>query len=291
MGEMTLREALEEYQSVYLAARNYSKKTRADYGHDVLELVEFLDKAGVKRVGELGVPVLERYLADLDNRGVAGSTRKKKVVSVRSFLSFLYHNEYIAVNLAKRIIPPRSEYRNPRFLTEKEYKRLLDVCSHSKRDYAIIQLLLQTGMKLSELTRLKIDDLDLADSGGFVRIRGGRGKEDRMLPLNNKACLALKAYLLQREDSGNPTLFLNKFGQALGDRGVQKMIRKHIERARLENASVHTLRHTFGIHQAVKGTSLETLKEVMGHKDGRSTSLYLSMAKESVRKEILENAL
>jgi site-specific recombinase XerD len=85
MGGMTLREEFEEYKSVYLGTRNYSEKTRVEYSHDVEELVAFLEKTGIVRVGELGVPGLERYLANLDRRGIAGSTRKRKVVSVRLF--------------------------------------------------------------------------------------------------------------------------------------------------------------------------------------------------------------
>jgi site-specific recombinase XerD len=89
----------------------------------------------------------------------------------------------------------------------------------------------------------------------------------------------------------NIALFLNRFGEPLGDRGVQKILEKHLKTAGIEDASVHTLRHTFGTHHAAKGTSMETLKEVMGHKDNRSTSVYISMAKELVCKEIQQHTL
>jgi site-specific recombinase XerD len=78
------------------------------------------ESTGIKRVGEIGVPNIDRYLAELDRRGVAGTTRKRKVVSIRSFFTFLYQDNHIAVNLAKRIIPPYASQNNPRFLTEAE---------------------------------------------------------------------------------------------------------------------------------------------------------------------------
>jgi site-specific recombinase XerD len=89
----------------------------------------------------------------------------------------------------------------------------------------------------------------------------------------------------------NTALFLNRFGEPLGDRGVQKIIEKHLKKADLENASVHTLRHTFGVYHSGKGVNLNTLKEVMGHSDIRSTQLYLFLADEIAQKELQENPL
>jgi site-specific recombinase XerD len=298
MGEMTLRQALEKYKSTYLAARNYSVKTRVEYSHDVEELVEILDKVRIVRVGELGVPGLERYLADLDHRGIAGSTRKRKVVSVRSFLSFLYQNDYIAVNLAKRIIPPRSEYRNPRFLTENEYKRLLDACFNSVRDFAIIQLLLQTGIKLSELTRLTVNDVDLPANispetkvTGYLNVSGDKRQKGRVVPLNHKVCLALEHYLKRRPLTTSVDLFLNRFGKQLSPRGVEKIVSKYCEQAEIFGVSVQSLRHTFGTHHAAKGTSPETIQATMGLNDIRSTSIYQTLAEKILSRELQENSL
>ncbi len=291
MGEMTLREALEEYTSVYMAYRNFAERTRVEYQNDLDDLAGFLERSGEMKVGELELGQIERYLAHLENKGYAGVTRKRKTITFRSFLSFLYRDGYIGSNIAKNLIPPFVDNKLPAFLTEPEYNRLREACAGNTRDAALVELLLQTGIRLSELTRLTLDDVEISDESGFIRIMANRGREERMIPLNSKACNALKAYFADRQDTGSSILFLNRFGEPLGDRGVQKMLRKYVKSADLGKASVHTLRHTFGTHHVANGTSLKTIQTTLGHKDPRSSSVYISLAYEMVRKEIRDNAL
>jgi len=159
MGEITLKQALDEYEKIFMASRNFAQRTRVEYLNDLDDLIKFLGQLGIKVVRGIRLPHLERYLAELDHRGFAGSTRKRKVVSIRSFLWYLYQDRYIATNLAKRLIPPFAEAKSLRYLTKPEYERLLRACAHNSRDYALIQLLLQTGIKLSHLSyhrRLKM---------------------------------------------------------------------------------------------------------------------------------------
>jgi site-specific recombinase XerD len=113
MGEITLRQALEEYKNIYMASRNFVQRTRVEYLNDLEDLIRFLEQLGIKEVKDIGLPQLERYLAELDHRGMAGSTRKRKVVSIRSFLWYLYQDRYISTNLAKRLIPPFAEAKSP----------------------------------------------------------------------------------------------------------------------------------------------------------------------------------
>jgi integrase/recombinase XerC len=291
MSDITLRKVLEDYKTIYMAYRNFADRTRVEYLNDLEDLVEFLEKSGIYKVEKLELVQIEHYLAGLERRGFAGATRKRKTIAIRSFLKFLYQDQYISGNLAKHVIPPFVDNKMPTFLTEAEYNRLRDACADKTRDAAIVELLLQTGIRLSELTRLTLDDIELIDDGSFVRIRGSRVREERMLPLDTKACEALQVYLAERPDTHYLSLFLNRFEEPFGARGVQKMLKKYLKKADLDIASVRTLRHTFGIHHAIKGTSIETLKEVLGHKDIRSTSLYLSLAKEVTKKELQENAL
>jgi site-specific recombinase XerD len=277
MGDTTLRKALDDYKNIYMPYRNFAERTRVEYSNDLEDLVRFLEKFGVGKVGNLKLAQIERYLAELEIRGYAGATRKRKTVTIRSFLKFLYQDRYIVSNIAKLVIPPFIDNKLPAFLTEAEYNRLRNACASNARDAAIVELLLQTGIRLSELTRLTIDDIELYDAGGEIRIRGGRGKEDRTLPLNTKANQALSAYLGQRPGTNSHFLLLNRFGEPLGDRGVQKMLKKYLVRAGLDRASVHTLRHTFGVQHIAKGASLKTIQDVMGHKDPRSTAIYVSL--------------
>jgi site-specific recombinase XerD len=269
--DITLRKALVDYKTIYMAYRNFADRTRVEYINDLQGFIEFAEKAGVIHAKEVGLPIVERFIAGLEQKGYSGLTRKRKVVTIRSFFSFLYRDGYINVDIASKVILPFTETTTPHILTQAECDRLRTACSASPRDRAIIELLLQTGIKLSELTRLTLDDIDLDRSDsqgdkqlGFIRVLGNRGKKERMVPLNDKANFALKNFLKVRENAENNFLFLNRFGEPVSDRGVQKMLRKYLKRAGIGDASIHTLRHTFGAQHVAKGTDLKTIQEVMG---------------------------
>jgi site-specific recombinase XerD len=112
-----------------------------------------------------------------------------------------------------------------------------------------------------------------------------------MVPLNNNAVLALKNYLKVREKAENNNLFLNRFGETLRDIGVQKMLRKYLKHAGIGSASIHTLRHTFGAYHLANGMNLKQVKELMGHRDSRSTAVYQSLAENVVGREIISGSL
>lgn len=294
---MTIKKALEEFKTVYLPARNYALRTRKEYANDLEELTTFLEQVGIGRVGDITLKHLEQYLANLDQKGYAGATRKRKTVAIRTFFSFLAQEGYVSNDLSKRLITPYAEYKLPRVLTRAEYQRLIEACADNPRDSAIVTLLLQTGIRLSELVRLNLADVELPDDDktdqnlGQLRILGGGGRKDRVVPLNSKACQALRDYLRTQPGGQFHSLFHNRDGSVLGPRGVQKMLHKYFTQIGIVGASVHTLRHTFGTHHAAKGTNIKTIQEVMGHKDVRITEVYLSLAKELQRKDLEENAL
>lgn len=285
MGDITLRQALDDYEKIYMASRNFAQRTRIEYMNDLEDMIRFLEQLGVKEVKGIGLPQLERYLAELDRRGNAGSTRKRKVVAIRSFLGYLYQDSYISTNLAKRLIPPFAEPKSPRYLTKSEYERLLAVCAQDPRDFALIQLILQTGLKLSELIRLTINDVELPPVSlseekdlGYLHLTGGERQKRRILPLNYKACLGLSSYFKIRPSTTSPILFINRFGRPLSPRGVEKIVRKYLRTVGILRANVQSLRHMFGIHQIAQGTDIRTVQELMGNKDPRSTSIYVFIA-------------
>src|SRR5215207_4206008 len=291
MGNATLRKALDDYKTIYMPYRNFADRTRVEYQNDLVGFVGFLERAGINHVRELGIPIIERYGAELEQKGFASLTRKRKVVAIRSFLAFLYQEHHLTSNLALRVILPFTENTTPFILTQVECDRLRKACADSPRDLAIIELLLQTGLKLSELVHLTVDDIQMGEEEGFMRILGSRGKKERLIPLNNKASVALKKYLAVKTGPENSVLFLNRLDEPMGERGVQKMLRKYLKGAGIGKASIHTLRHTFAAQHIAKGTSRKTIQEVMGLKDTRSTTIYQTLAKEVVSRELQENAL
>jgi integrase/recombinase XerD len=291
MGDITLRKALEDYKTIYMPYRNFADRTRVEYQNDLEGFIGFLGRVGITHVQELGIQIVERYGAALEQKGFASLTRKRKVVAIRSFLSFLYQEHHLTTNLALRVILPFTENTTPFILTQVECDRLRKACAGNLRDLAIVELLLQTGIKLSELVHLSLDDIQMGEEEGFMRILGSRGKKERLIPLNNKACVAVKKYLAVRTDAESSILFLNRFGELLGESGVQKMLRKYLRRAGIGKASIHTLRHTFGAQHIAKGTSTKTIQDVMGLKDTRSTAVYQTLAREVVSRELQENSL
>lgn len=295
MVEIRLQDALMEFKTVYMPSRNFAARSREEYLNDLEDLLVFLEQLGVERVNELSLPVMDRYLAHLDDRGLAGSTRKRKVVVIRGFLAFLYRNRYLANDISRGVIPPFSEAPIPRILTQKEYTSLIAASSSNIRDLAIIQLLLQTGIRLSELVHLTLSDLDLPIDNSHlactIRVISGGGRKSRELPLNSTACQAIQNYLNGRPEVSSDLVFINNSGQPLGERGVQKVVLKYMAQIQLHGASVQTLRHTFAVQHLAKGTSLKTIQVMLGHKDIRTTEMYVPLAKEIVHREIEENSL
>jgi site-specific recombinase XerD len=294
MGNITLRKALVDYKAVYMPYRNFADRTREEYQNDLEGFIQFLEQSEINQVNELGIPIIERYVAHLEQKGYASLTRKRKVVAIRSFLSFLHQDGYIDTNIATKIVLPFTESTTPNVLTQTECDKLRAACDTSSRDRAIIELLLQTGIKLSELVHLTLNDIEVGETEkkpGVMRILGSKAKKQRWIPINTKASVALKNYLDTRSDPGSGVLFLNRFGEPLSESGVQKMLRKYLKQAGIGNASIHTLRHTFGAQHIAKGTSLKTIQEVMGYKDVRSASVYKTLAKGVITREMQENAL
>lgn len=297
MEDITLRKALGEYEAIYMAYRNFAERTREEYINDLQGFIKFAEKSGVNYAKSLGLSIIQRFIASLEQKGYSSLTRKRKVVTLRSFFSFLYQEGYIHTDVASKIILPFTETTTPKVLTPEECDRLRAVCSTNKRDRAIIELLLHTGITLSELTRLTSNDIVLAkldgseqNQPGFVRIIGKRAKKERVVPLYDRVSHALKSYLEIREKTGTSTLFLNRFEESLRERGLQKILKKYFRKAGIGRASVHTLRHTFGIYQTLAGMNINTLQAVMGHRDIRSTMIYVSLMRE-MRKDTQNNSL
>ena len=284
----TLQEALSHYELTYMPSRNFSQKTRLNYRTDVLDLIEFLARNGESRLAQLSQRDLEEYLADLDRRQYAGASRRRKTYAIKSFFGFLFDPAYTNQDISARLIPPKTEYKEPRVLTKDEYTSLLSACSHHMRDSAIIEVLLQTGIRLAELAKLTLDDVELPgrigrdpDTVGRLHILG-KGRKDRWIPLNYKACRALRSWLNTRPEVEHDALFISKFRQLLGARSIQHVVRKYMRESGIKNASVHTLRHSFATQHVAMGTSLRTVQEVLGHADLKTTSIYVQLAQETV---------
>ena len=288
------QQILDDYIDGYMRARNLAERSRADYELATRQFLSFLENIGIKQIGDADIRHINAYLAQLDRQGVSGVTRRKKLIIVRTLFAWLHTNRTIKTNPAKQVIPPQREQKEPRVLSEEEYQRLLATVQ-KPRDRAIIQLLLQTGIRLSEVQRLTVMDMDMPtritkDSLGTLRILG-KGRKTRTVLLNHKACEALHQWLRERPKGETPALFTSTHQKPLSARQIQRIVKKYLKRANISGASTHTLRHTFGTHHIEQGTDLITVQEFLGHASLDTTKLYVGLAEKRKARHIQEHAL
>ena len=208
-----------------LSAKNASPLTRRAYERGLGELLDFLtEHAHLTASSQVSLFHLERFLSTLDQRGLSGNYRRRKAAAIRSFFAFCYKRGYVQTNPSLELVPPAREEKQPRFLTEPEYKRLMETVRFQVRDAALIEILLQTGIRLSEIARLRLSDVQLPrritqdpENAGMITVTGKRRKA-RNITLNWKACEALNRYLKERPDVPYQEIFITKFGKPIGPR-------------------------------------------------------------------------
>jgi site-specific recombinase XerD len=218
-----------------------------------------------------------------NNEGWAPATINRRLQAVRKFYSFAMETGLTESNPASEVkLILRTEPNPPRALASEEVTSLLQAVQEGrpslvKRDYAIIQLLLQTGIKLGELTRLHLSDVQLQDDGeGLLLVGEDDGSKRRRIPLNPFACAALQDYLRVRPSSdGADNLFLSQGGDCISVRTIQRLIRVYAQAGGLEDVSAHVLRHTFAVSTLEDTGDLSLVARLLGHRCLETTAKYL----------------
>lgn len=218
------------------------------------------------------------------NEEWAPATINRRLQAVRKFYGFAMETGLTESNPASEVqLIPRPGPNLPRALTPEEVTSLLQAVqggrpSLVKRDYAIIQLLLQTGIKLGELTRLRLSDVQLhGDGEGSLLVGEGDGNKGRQVPLSSLACAALRDYLRVRPPSASTeNLFLSQEGSCISRRTVQRLIRVCTKAAGLEDVSAHVLRHTFAVCTLEDTEDLSLVARLLGHRCLETTAKYLA---------------
>jgi tyrosine recombinase XerC len=267
--------------------RNVSVHTVLNYKLDLLDFKKFLQEKPFEEVDYL---TLRKYLVYLKEHNLTNRTVSRRISCLRSFYRFMFREGLIKNNPVLMLSTPKQDKMLPLFLTEAEVVKLIETPEADSvlgsRDRAILETLYSTGMRVSELVSLNIDTID--DIGATVKVLG-KGKKERMLPIGDRALSAIKKYLDIRNSRNKSKqeakpLFLNKNNSRLSDRGVRKLMDKHIRTASLRSGiSPHTLRHSFATHLLDRGADLRSVQELLGHANLSTTQIYTHLTTDRLK--------
>lgn len=270
MNPVTLAQASSEFKN-FLKEKGHSTSTIVAYSKDIEQLVDYLNGAGKTNVDEVTQEDIEGFLAKMNEDGYTPKSISRKINSTRTFYRFLKTNGYVKEDPSLLVSHPKYQLAPPRILTPTEYRALRDAARNDPRMSAIIELLLQTGIRIGELTALRLSDIH-KDS---LHIPAMEKHEERSVPLNKRAQEALNRYLEVRPKVTEDHLFITKSGKPFLIRNIRTSIERYFRLAEIKDAKVNDLRHTFVAHHLKHGASIVTLSKILGHKRISTTERYL----------------
>lgn len=262
----------------HLKDKNRAESTVLAYGKDVEQLLDFVSKELERsHVHHIETEDLKSFLKKLDEDGFTKKSISRKLNSTKTFFRFLKISEYITDDPAATISHPKFETKPPRILTQTEYRALRDAAKNDTRTYAIIELLIQTGIRIGELSKIKLSDItfDEDKKTATMYIPESRTTIERNIPMNEAVVKALKDYIDIRPESANEILFVTRTGSPLLVRNIRSAIDRYYKKAGIQNAKVNDLRHTFIAHHLKKGASVLMISKIAGHRRIATTEKYL----------------
>jgi integrase/recombinase XerC len=275
-----MRNEIGQFLAFLKHEKNASPHTIACYKRDLLQLAGYLEERKVVLRGIDNV-ILRGFLAKLQENKNKKSTVARKLAAIRSFFQFCIKKKWLEDNPAKIVATPKQEKHVPSFLSEDEMAQFLDLPQTTQpldlRDKTVLELLYATGMRVSELAGLNLDDLSFSER--LVRVRG-KGKKERLIPFGRKAEDSLVFYIRSRPQINKgkieaEALFLNYRGKRLSSRSVERIVDKYIRFTAVQRKiSPHSLRHSFASHLLSRGADLRVIQELLGHESLATTQKY-----------------
>jgi len=289
----------ENFLEYLLKEKNYSRDTIEGYGSDLKEFGEFLrDFLSLGEEGKIEIEKIDRkairaWLNQL-YQGLTPVSIERHLASVRSFFDYLVKQEIVGFNPAKLVRTPKKEKRLPKVLSVDEVIALIEAPSAEDplgiRDRAILELFYAAGIRVSELRGLNLLDIDLTER--MIKVLG-KGKRERVVPINEISVEKLKAWLEVRgkmlksvlDSDAQDAVFLSSKGTRITKMGIENLLRKYLDRIGLtRKATPHTLRHSFATHLLESGMDLRTIQELLGHRSLSTTQKYTQVG----NKELME---
>lgn len=289
-----MHDQLQDFLNYLSVERGLAPNTLESYGRDLRQFLVFLQEKKGLQVVEVTQAVVIGYLLHLQAKGRATATLSRSLAAIKSFYHFLAREQIIPKDPTVNLDAPKQEKRLPRVLSVEEVVKLLeqpDLKSPSGiRDRTMLEVLYATGLRVSELVSLKIENVNLEE--GYLRCLG-KGSKERIIPLGSVATKYVTFYLdhARKFLASNPReeiLFLNHHGNGLTRQGFWKIIKKYADQLGIANSiTPHTLRHSFATHLLENGADLRSVQEMLGHADISTTQIYTHLTRNKL-KEIYE---
>lgn len=276
----------DEFLTYLKIDKELSYNTCTSYIRDLDELHDYLgQKISTSQIDRSHIRGFFSYLADKNNQPI---TRRRKLTALRGFFKFLEDESLTKNNPTKNLPAPKVEGKEPIVFTDTEIKKLIAIVKETthqfqKRDEVILRLLIETGMRLSELTMLDVADINIAE--GVVRVKR-KGNREQTIPINIKLASILKKFIQHKEL--NAPLIVSCFKKRMSGRRVAILIKRYLALADIkrDDISVHSFRHAFCSRLLEKGVDLRTIQILAGHRSIATTELYLHISKTKLRKEV-----
>ena len=290
-----MQQAVEQFLNYTTVERGLSPNTLAAYRNDLTQFVEFLQSrdSSLQSHGSwkrVETDALTAFVLDLHERGYSDKTKTRKVASAKAFFGFLLEEGVVDKNPMEDFSSPGTGESLPETLSVEEVEALLSVgdgdTPMSLRDRAIIEVMYATGVRVSELVSLDIDDVDLDES--FVRCMG-KGSKERIIPLHDEAVETVREYLEDGRpslagDAAGRALFVSRKGGRLTRQALWLILKGRAQAAGIERKiTPHTLRHSFATHLLIGGAPLRHVQELLGHASITTTQVYTHLTSEHVR--------
>lgn len=271
----------------YLKSQNRASATILAYAKDIEQVVEFLAAQNVTDSENVEGDQLKDFLDSLEKKGYTKKSLSRKLNAIKTFFKYLKNQGQIQSDPASLVSHPKVESKLPRTLSPLEYRSLRDVCREDPRIAAIVEVLLQAGIRISELANLRMEDVRLSEGNqeASLYIRSLENHSSRTIPLNQPAENALKRYLAERptykvqgqRKPGEENVFITKTGKPLLIRNIRTSIDRYFKKAGIKDAKVNDLRHTWLTYQLAHGASVVVISKLAGHKRLSTTEKYLNL--------------
>ena len=280
--EPEFQQDMKQFVNYMEEEKNASNSTVLSYQRDLKKLFLYLDERGIHSVDEITSTNLNSYVLQMEKQGFSTSSVSRSVASMRAFFHYLFKMRKTEDDPSEKVRSPHVNKKIPEILTMDEAILLLEQPDTSTdkgiRDKAMLELLYATGMRVSELLHLKIEDVNL--SLGYVVCQE---RKERIIPIGNVSRDALNLYLENGrqvfvKDSQENALFTNCSGKAMSRQGFWKMLKGYADEAGIKrDITPHTLRHSFAVHMLQNGADIRSVQEMLGHSDISTTQVYLNM--------------